>query len=219
MHFYVIQSRFYLELGQRQVIVPQHVALTATSCRRNPAPQRVQTFPTDCPAQTFQKNTPSMPVKKSVTWSHAKVKRIPEENFICDIQGLDWGEWGTWSACSANCTLGKHNGEETRQRNLRDDPSHEPDIQRRPCDGHCPPGIMVETINSSSRELNSFLKDCSKFDLDLWQVSRGPSYKMSSNMTRPATDDVSSLTLVSHTQPSSVGFPNLYQKSQRKIYI
>ena len=120
---------------------------------------------------------------------------------MCDIQG-DWREWGTWGACSANCTLGKHNGEETRQRNLKDDPSHEPDIQRRPCDGHCPPGIMVETINSSSRELNSFLKDCSKFELDLWQVSRGPSYKMSSNMTRPATDDVSSLTLVSHTQLS-----------------
>ena len=49
------------------------------------------------------------------------------------------------------------------------------------------------------KAVSSFLVDCSKLDLDLRQVSRGPSYEMSSNMTRPATGDALSVTLVSHT--------------------
>ena len=43
----------------------------------------------------------------------------------------------------------------------------------------------------------SVLKDCSKLELSLRQVSIGPSYKMSSNMTRPVTDNALSVTLVS----------------------
>ena len=50
--------------------------------------------------------------------------------------------------------------------------------------------------------INSVLKDCSKLELSLRQVSVGPSYKMSSNMTRPATDTALSVTLVSHTRLS-----------------
>ena len=61
-------------------------------------------------------------------------------------------------------------------------------------DGHCPPG-KSKSIETS---VNSFLIDCSQLDLDLRQVSKGPSYEMSSNMTRPATDKALSVTIVSH---------------------
>ena len=57
---------------------------------------------------------------------------------------------------------------------------------------------------SESIELmvDSVCQDCSKLELSLRQVSIGPSYKVSSNMTRPATDKALSVTLVSHIQLS-----------------
>ena len=56
----------------------------------------------------------------------------------------------------------------------------------------------LQVSDSIELMIYSFLKDCSKLELSLRQVSVGPSYKMSSNMTRPATDKALSVTLVSH---------------------
>ena len=71
--------------------------------------------------------------------SAGKVKSITYRNLICVNQG-DWGRWSEWSQCSANCALGQHEGNKTRERHLKDNPLHEPDVQLQPCDGHCPPG-------------------------------------------------------------------------------
>ena len=73
-----------------------------------------------------------------------KGKRNSKRKILCAtfIQG-DFGEWGDWSQCSANCTLGENDGEKRRERNLKADPSHEPDVQVQPCDGHCRPGIKL----------------------------------------------------------------------------
>ena len=56
----------------------------------------------------------------------------------------------------------------------------------------------LQVSESIELMIYSFLKDCSKLELSLRQVSVGPSYKMSSNMTRPETDNALSVTLVSH---------------------
>ena len=64
----------------------------------------------------------------------------------------DWRDWSSWSGCSANCSLGLYQGEKTRQRRLRGNPSVEPDVQTQPCSIHCPPG-------------HSFYLSCRQFSL------------------------------------------------------
>ena len=62
--------------------------------------------------------------------------------------------------------------------------------------------LVMATAHQVSESIElmiySFIKDCSKLELSLRQVSVGPSYNMSSNMTRPVTDNALSVTLVSH---------------------
>ena len=66
-----------------------------------------------------------------------------------DIAGV-WEKWTEWSKCSSNCALGQYEGEITRQRNLKNDPFHEPDVQVLPCDGSCPPGRKILDLSFDS---------------------------------------------------------------------
>ena len=111
-------------------------------------------------------------------------------------------KWTDWSKCTADCEKDPNHAVMTRTQTNLADPT-DVRIQEIPCESPCPPGtknIQMVTGRSESIEtsVDSFLIDCSQLDLDLRQVSKGPSYEMSSNMTRPATDKALSVTIVSH---------------------
>ena len=125
-----------------------HVEVIVSSCSHVPAPRRARIYQKDSPVQIFQSLKPSGPLDQSVTWTSArKVKWLPYRNLICVNQG-DWGRWSEWSQCSANCALGEHEGEKTRERHLKEDPFQNPDFQVQPCDGQCPPGERMYGTNN-----------------------------------------------------------------------
>ena len=105
------------------------------------------------------------------------------------------GDWSEWSKCSADCSLGEPFGEETRQRTLREGllENQEPEIETRPCREFCKPGKAELEIE----EKFFFSPDCSKIDLSLRQVTKGPVYEMNVNLTRPTSNNLlSSVILV-----------------------
>ena len=98
--------------------------------------------------QSVQTSLKNLGARSQILWgqaqwsartSRAKVKKSGGEITCWDIAGV-WDKWTEWSKCSSNCALGQYEGEKTRQRNLKNDPLHEPDVQILPCDGSCPPG-------------------------------------------------------------------------------
>ena len=54
--------------------------------------------------------------------------------------------------------------------------------------------------------------DCQKIAVDLHQVTWGPEYQLSTNITRPNSTDISSVILVSHNPCKRVNLGTLEKK-------
>ena len=183
-----------LAIGLQRLTATTPAGATASTWSGGRAPLPAQTCPRVTLATVLAGQRPINQETKPVhTWNALVISYYGKlHGSIFLIQG-DWTDWGMWSKCGVNCSRFEHQGEMTRSRNLRDNPEYPPDIQTSPCYVNCPPG-KVYVVQERCFQTPS---DCSKLDLNMRQVKRGPLYELSTTLARPSTEEISSVIMVS----------------------